>query len=496
MKSSLSALKTVSKKRTCRRHCFHPVVFQKIQEDKTLTGGAEDKEVGKKEDGFMEKYRTFKVEIAPTAVQKEKIAQFQGICRFVYNLYLAENDKRWKAEKEIAQMEGRKPKSTLMSPSRFYAWLKREYIPETGKTWISDCSSKAIRNSLNNANRAYTNFFKGLTGFPKFYTNFFKGLTGFPKFKKKKSSNSKIYFCRNDPVKQPTKSTRWYVQVPKLGRIHLKEKGRIPDYQETPNRISIVRGHVYEEHGRWYMTVLVEYCNPHKPTYRKDNEGIGIDVGLKSMAVLSDGTVVPNINKKRPLKRKMRKFKHLQRIFSRKMEAWRVRKAAAMAVLSDGTVVPNINKKRPLKRKMRKFKHLQRIFSRKMEAWRVRKAAAGKLKAEKYPSRKNLDKAQKAMNACQRKINNTRESFRKQTVAMIMNKYPSFIVMEDLNISGMMKNKKLAYAISQMQWYTFRWDIQFQCAKRGIEFRLADRFFPSSRTCPKCGHVHERTSRA
>ncbi len=62
----------------------------------------------------MEKYRTFKVEIAPTAVQKEKIAQYQGVCRFVYNLYLAENEKRWKAEKELAKKEGRKPKSTLM----------------------------------------------------------------------------------------------------------------------------------------------------------------------------------------------------------------------------------------------------------------------------------------------------------------------------------------------------------------------------------------------
>ncbi len=378
----------------------------------------------------MEKYRTFKVEIDPTAVQKEKIAQYQGVCRFVYNLYLAENEKRWKAEKELAKTEGRKPKSTLMSPARFYTWLKREYIPETGKTWISDCSSKAIQNSIYNANRAYKRFLKGLAGFPK--------------FKKKKSSNSKIYFCRESPVKQPIKSTRWYVQVSKLGRIHLKEKGRIPNHQETPNRISIVRGHIYEEHGRWYMTILVEYCNPHEPIYRKDNEGIGIDVGL-----------------------------------------------TAMAVLSDGTVVPNINKKRPLKRKMRKFKHLQRIFSRKMEAWRARKAEAGKLKANEYPSRKNLDKAQKAMNACQRKINNARESFRIQTVAMIMNKYPSFIVMEDLNISGMMKNKKLAHAISQMQWYAFRQDIQFQCAKRGVEFRLADRFFPSSRTCPKCGHVHE-----
>ncbi len=99
----------------------------------------------------MEKYRTFKVEIDPTAVQKEKIAQYQGVCRFVYNLYLAENEKRWKAEKELAKTEGRKPKSTLMSPARFYTWLKREYIPETGKTWISDCSSKAIQNSIYNA---------------------------------------------------------------------------------------------------------------------------------------------------------------------------------------------------------------------------------------------------------------------------------------------------------------------------------------------------------
>ena len=383
----------------------------------------------------MKRYRTFKVEIDPTEKQKQKIAQFQGICRFVCNLYLGENDKRWKSEKALAETENRKPKSTLMKPAKFFTWLKKEYIPETGRTWINDCPAKAICQSINNAYKAYQNFFKGLSGFPK--------------FKKKNTNSPKVYFCRNNVYKQPIQSTRWYVQIPKLGRVHLKEKGRIPVFRAMPNGVSILKGHVCEQHGRWYLTVLVEYLNPYVPEYRKDDCGIGIDVGLKDMAVLSDGTSIININKKRPMKRKMRKYRHLQRIFSRKMEAYRKREAETKEKLGRG------------------------------------------LRPEEFPSRKKLDKARKAMNACQRKINNAREAHRRQSAALIMKKYPSFIVMEDLNISGMMKNRKLAPAIAQVQWYAFRMDILFQCEKRGIEFRLADRFFPSSKTCPKCGHIHQ-----
>lgn len=371
----------------------------------------------------MKRYRTFKVEIDPTDEQKQQIARFQGICRFVYNLYLHENQERWEAEKKLAEASGRKPHSTLMKPAKFYTWLKQDYIPASGKIWINDCPSKAVRQSINDANEAYRKFFKKQSGFPK--------------FKKKGSNESMVYFCRNS-LSQPVRSSRWYVQVPKLGRVHLKEKGRIPTY--VPNEVEIVKGRIGQKNGRWYMSVYVEYEVDSVPSYRKDSDGIGIDLGIKELAVLSNKEVFANINKKRPMKRKLRKLKHLSRIYSRKLKAYRARK-----------------KKDP----------------------------------DNRPTRSNLNKAQKRLQAVQQKMNNTRNTYRRQTVARIMNLYPSYITMEDLNIAGMMKNRKLAHAISQMQWYAFRTDVQFQCAKRGIEFRLADRRYPSSKTCHQCGHVHK-----
>lgn len=188
------------------------------------------------------------------------------------------------------------------------------------------------------------------------------------------------------------------------------------------------------------MSVYVEYEVDSVPSYRKDSDGIGIDLGIKELAVLSNKEVFANINKKRPMKRKLRKLKHISRIYSRKLKAYRARK-----------------KKDP----------------------------------DNRPTRSNLNKAQKRLQTVQQKMNNTRNTYRRQTVARIMDLYPSYITMEDLNIAGMMKNRKLAHAISQMQWYAFRTDVQFQCAKRGIEFRLADRRYPSSKTCHQCGHVHK-----
>ena len=374
----------------------------------------------------MLRYRSFKVEINPTNEQKQAIARHQGTVRFVYNLYLDENQKRYALEKAQAEKEQRKPKGKLMKPKDFYTWLKKEYIPQSGNNWINECPSKAVRSAIDNAYGAYCKFFKGQCGFPK--------------FKKKNSLHGcKVYFCRNGKDAQPILSTRHYVQIPKLGRVHLKEKGYIPSYEK--GRASIVKGHYCCERGRWYLSVLVEYPNCVVAGYHKNENGLGIDLGLKELAILSDGTKIENINKKCPMKRRKKKHRHLQRVVSRKLESYKKRK-----------------------------KELPR---------------------GEYPSRKKLDRAIAALTACQRKINGARQAHRRKSVALIMNKYPSFVTMEDLNVSGLMKNRRLARSIGEAQWYLFRKDVEFACAKRKVEFRLADRFYASSKTCHECGHVHK-----
>lgn len=215
----------------------------------------------------MLRYRSFKVEIDPTNEQKQAIARHQGTVRFVYNLYLDENQKRYALEKEQAEKEQRKPKSKLIKPKDFYTWLKKEYIPQSGNDWINDCPSKALRSAIDNAYGAYRKFFKGQGGFPK--------------FKKKNSLRGcKVYFCRNGKDAQPILSTRHYVQIPKLGRVHLKEKGYISSYEK--GRASIVKGHYCCERGRWYLSVLVEYPDCVVADYWQDKKDWALTLGSRN----------------------------------------------------------------------------------------------------------------------------------------------------------------------------------------------------------------------
>ena len=344
--------------------------------------------------------KSFKTEINPSEEQKVKIRKTIGTCRFIYNFYLAHN-------KELHE-NGKK----FMSSNKFRVWLNNEYVPKHPEySWIKEAYSKAVTQAVNNGQIAFTRFFNHKSAFPR--------------FKKKGKSNVKMYFVKNNP--KDCHCERHRINIPSLGWVRIKEKGYIPT---TKDGYVIKSGHVSIKADRYYVSVLIEI--PDNRIANNSNEGIGIDLGLKDFAVVSNGTSYKNINKSAKLKKLEKQLIREQRSLSRKYE--NVKKGGS-------TQRANIQKQR--------------------------------LKVQKLHHR----------------IDNIRTDYINKTIAEIVKTKPSYITIEDLNVSGMMKNKHLSKAVASQKFYEFRTKLQAKCNENGIELRVVDRWFPSSKTCHCCGAI-------
>ena len=344
--------------------------------------------------------KSFKTEINPSEEQKVKIRKTIGTCRFIYNFYLAHN-------KELHE-NGKK----FMSSNKFRVWLNNEYVPKHPEySWIKEAYSKAVTQAVNNGQTAFTRFFNHKSAFPR--------------FKKKGKSNVKMYFVKNNP--KDCLCERHRINIPSLGWVRIKEKGYIPT---TKDGYVIKSGHVSIKADRYYVSVLIEI--PDNRIANNSNEGIGIDLGLKDFAVVSNGTSYKNINKSAKLKKLEKQLIREQRSLSRKYE--------------------NVKKGGPTQRA-------------------------------------NIQKQRLKVQKLHHRIDNIRTDYINKTIAEIVKTKPSYITIEDLNVSGMMKNKHLSKAVVSQKFYEFRTKIQAKCNENGIELRVVDRWFPSSKTCHCCGAI-------
>ena len=343
--------------------------------------------------------KSFKTEINPTSEQKAKINKTIGTCRYVYNFYLAHN-------KELYD-SGQK----FMSGKSFSVWLNNEYLPNNPDyMWIKEASSKSIKKSIEDGYRAFTRFFKGQSKFPK--------------FKKKGKSDVKMYFVKNNP--KDCLCERHRINIPTLGWVRLKEKGYIPT---TKDSYVIKSGTISVKASRYYVSALVEV--PDTKISNNSNEGIGIDLGLKDLAIVSNGKTYKNINKSARLKKLEKQLRREQRCLSRKYE--------------------NLKKGESTQRNIQKQK----------------------LKVQKLHHR----------------IDNIRTDYINKTIAEIVKTKPSYITIEDLNVSGMMKNRHLSKAVASQKFYEFRTKLKAKCDDNGIELRIVDRWYPSSKICHCCGAI-------
>ena len=346
--------------------------------------------------------KSFKTEIHPTEEQKARIRRTIGTCRYVYNFYLGHN--------KALHDNGEK----FMTGKDFSLWLNNEYIPDNpDKTWIREVYSKAVKKSIED----------GCTAF----TRFFKHQSDFPKFKKKGKSDVKMYFVRNNP--KDCQCERHRLKIPTLGWVRIKEKGYIPT---TKDGYMIRSGTVSVKAGRFYVSVLVEI--PDVNIGNNSNEGIGIDLGLKDLAIVSNGKTYRNINKSAGLKKLEKQLIREQRSLSRKYES---------------------------------------------------------LKKGESTQRANIQKQKLKVQKLHHKMDNIRTDYINKTIAEIVKTKPSYITIEDLNVKGMMKNRCLSKAVASQKFYEFRTRLKAKCDENGIELRVADRFYPSSKTCHHCGSVRK-----
>ena len=187
-----------------------------------------------------------------------------------------------------------------MSGKSFSVWLNNEYLPKNpDKLWIKEVSSKSVKRSIENGCIAFTRFFKHKSAFPN--------------FKKKGKSDVKMYFVKNNP--KDCRCERHRINIPSLGWVRIKEKGYIPT---TKDGYVIKSGTVSIKAGRYYVSVLVEI--PDMLIDSSNNDGIGIDLGLKNFAIVSNGKTYKNINKSARLKKLEKQLRREQKCLSRKYE--------------------------------------------------------------------------------------------------------------------------------------------------------------------------------
>ena len=345
--------------------------------------------------------KSVKIMLKPNNKQVSKLFQSAGVSRFAYNWTLGRQKENYdNGGKFLSDNELRK-EFTILKKQDEYKWLN-EYSNNIPKQAIKDaCDS---------------------------YKRFFKHQSQFPKFKSKRKSSPSFYV---DNIK--IKFTKTHVKLEKISAstkrnkskfnwIRLCEKGKIPtDCKYINPRVTF-------DGLNWWISVGLEYeDNIHKPT----NKGIGIDLGIKDLAICSDGIVYKNINKTNKIRKLKKKKRRLQRKVSKKYL---------------------INKKGVC-----------------------------------YCKTSNIIKLEKQLLKLNHRLTNIRTDYLHQTTTEIINREPKFIALEDLNVKGMMKNKHLAKAIQEQSFYEFKRIITYKALWNNIEIVDVPRFYPSSKTCSECG---------
>ena len=347
--------------------------------------------------------KTIKVMLIPNNKQKTKLFQYAGTARFAYNWALSREQENYKNEGKFISDNDLRKEFTILKHTDEYVWL-------------NNVSNNVTKQAIKDACESYRRFFKGLSKFPK--------------YKSKKKSKPSFF---QDPIK--IKFTDTHVKVEgfaiskkankqKLNHIRLAEHNRIPtDCKYYNPRITF-------DGINWWISVGIdtEECR-----YQLNDSGVGIDLGIKDLAICSDGNTYKNINKSQTIKRLGKQKSRLQRSISRSYEK---------------------NKKKG-----------------------------------KYCKTNNVIKKEKLLLKVNHRLTDIRNNYLHQTTTEIVNRKPRFICIEDLNVGGMMKNKHLSKAIQNQGFYEFHRQLEYKCQDKGINLIVADRFYPSSKLCSCCGNI-------
>lgn len=341
--------------------------------------------------------KSYKVRLEPNKQQEQQMFFQAGCARHIYNWTLAFQKERYeKGEKFIS----------AMGMSKYLTVYKKQ----EGNEWLKDCDCMVLVIAYTDACTAFKNFFREVK----------KGnAKSYPRFKSKNKTTPAFA-----PNYQAVKINENTVKLPKIGIVKLSRKNYIPIVKKYSNpRVTYDGLH-------WYISVGVEQ-EDYKPELNPTV--LGVDLGIKDLAIVSDGTVYKNINKTAEMKKLEKKLKRLQRQVSKKYD-----------MNKDGKV---------------------------------------------YHKTNNIIKLEKQILKLQHRIRDIRNNYRHTMTHQLVEKKPQKIVIEDLNVKGMMKNKHLSDAIGKQGFFEIQRQLQYKTQEYGIELVMADRWYPSSQTCSKCGHT-------
>jgi len=275
------------------------------------------------------------------------------------------------------------------------------------------------------------------------FNNFFKGMAKYPKFKSRKKSKQSFY-VRYDRMNIKDNT----VNIEKVGRVRFTTNHNIPILESYNNPRCSYDGKY------WYLTFGFEQGE--NQVELNPNLSTGIDLGIKNLAVVNClDKPIKNINKTKEVKRLKKKLKRLQRKCSRKYEMNKISPNENKADKDEtGNNQNKNNKNKP-----------------------------------RFIKTKNIIKLEKEIKLIHRKLTNIRNNHIHQATNKIVKLRPIRVVIEDLNITGMMKNKHLSEKIREQKLYEFTRQIEYKCKFNGIKLVKADRWFPSSKMCSNCGNI-------
>lgn len=338
---------------------------------------------------------TKKVRLYPTKEEEQKLWQSVGTARFIYNYTLAKQEENHRNGGKFIPDEIIRKELTQLK--------------KTELTWLKEVSNNITKQAVKDACNSYKRFFKGLANKPK--------------FKSKKKSKPSFY---NDPIKLKIKDKKALIE--KVGWIKINE--------QIPSDIKYSNPRITYDNKYWYISVGIEV---NKKQENLTDISLGIDLGLKDLAICSDGKVFKNINKTIKVRKLEKRLKQKQRQISRKYEMNKIKKEGGVRC--------------------------------------------------QFIKTKNIEKLENTTKLIHRKLANIRNNYLHQVTTSIVKTKPCRIVIEDLNVSGMMKNKHLSDSVRKQCFYKFRQYLTYKTELYGIKLVIVDRFYPSSKTCSQCGSI-------
>ena len=328
-----------------------------------------------------------KIQLDPNNVQRTYFSKACGVARFTYNRALAKAKEQYEQDKNLKFSESALRKELNA--------IKKEQFP-----WMLEVTKCAPQLAIKD-------------GLAKAFKNFFAKRAGFPKFKKKGVNDS--FSLSNDQFVIKDKSIR----VPNLGYVRMTEELRFDG--------KIIGATISRKADRWFVSIQVELTDP-KPIHNSESQAVGVDLGVKDLATLSDGT--------------------------------------------------KISGAKPHKALLSRLRRLNKSLSRK----------EGSKKGQKKSH--NFKKTQKKLSRLHARIANIRNDETHKLTSMLAKNY-GIIGIENLNVSGMAKNHKLARAVLDMSFFEFRRQLEYKSKMKGGHVIVADRFYPSSKTCSNCGFKYK-----